>query len=340
MPIDDEGAAMDNDRTTIMNHRADAPVGEAASDATRVMGQGRDASVRGGHFAPRDPFADTPESDPFADSYAQQGYSSSATYQDDPVRTATPSSYNAVPPTDRYGNAASANPYASAAPSETVMMPGAAARRGNAAAPVNARPVEPATGYFPYSEHSRQAERRSLFGRSSDAQGYAARPLERVPFSGLAKACIAILIVLAVVSVASSIVTGFINGGSAANGATTGTATAQANQSGTVDLSDIPGQYWSNAKKILTSRGADVDNAVVLTDDGSTPLIASNWMVQSIYYNDNGNLEVNLTRSGSGQSGDASTGGAVTDALEDLGGQAQNAWNALQNGILGAAGAQ
>ena len=319
-----------------MNHRSGASAGEAASDATRVMGPGQAAPARGGHFAPRDPFADAPETDPFADPYTQQGYPSGAAYPGNQAPSSRPSSYGAAPSADPYGNAASANPYASAAPSETVMMPGAAARRDNAAAPVNARPVEPATGYFPYSEESRQAERLPLFGRSSGERGYAARPLERVPFSGLAKTCITILVVLAVLSVASNIVTGFINGGSTANGTTTDTAATQSAQSGTVDLSDIPGQYWSNAKKILKSRGADVDNAVVLTDDGSTPLIASNWIVQSIYYNDSGNLEVNLARSGNDQSGD----GGVSSALQNLGGQAQNAWNALQNGITGATAAQ
>lgn len=269
-----------------MNHRSGAPAGEAASDATRVMGQGQAAPARGSHFAPRDPFSD-------------------------------------VPP---------ANPYPSAAPSETVMMPGASARRNSAAAaPVNARPVEPATGYFPYSEESQKAERRPLFGGAANERGFAARPLERVPFSGLAKTCIAILVALAVLSAASNIVTGFINGGSTANTATTD-ASAQIAQSAAVDLSDIPGQYWSNAKKILKSRGADVDGAVVLTDDGSTPLVASNWIVQSIYYNDNGNLEVNLARSGSDQSGD----GGISSALQNLGGQVQNALNALQSGVSGA----
>lgn len=328
-----------------MNHRSGAPAGEAASDATRVMGQGQAASARGSHFAPRDPLAGASEPDPFADPYAQQGYSAGAAYQGGQAQAPRPSSYNAAPSPDPYANAAPrdpfadeppANPYTSAAPSETVMMPGAAARRSDAAAPVNARPVEPATGYFPYSEESQKAERRSLFGGAANERGYAARPLERVPFSGLAKTCITILVVLAVLSVASNIVTGFINGGSTANGAATDTTTSATSQSGTVDLSDIPGQYWSNAKKILKSRGADVDNAVVLTDDGSTPLIASNWIVQSIYYNDNGNLEVNLARSGSDQSGD----GGVSSALQNLGGQAQNAWNALQNGISGAGTAQ
>ncbi len=54
-------------------------------------------------------------------------------------------------------------------------------------------------------------------------------------------------------------------------------------------------KYWSNAKKLLKSRGADLSNAVVLTDDGSTPVVDANWVVTSAYYNDSGNLEIQLT---------------------------------------------
>ncbi len=336
-----------------MNHRSATPAGEAASDATRVMGQGQAAPARGGHFAPRgsaatDPFAGSSAPDPFADSYVGATPASRASSYGAAAPT---NSYGAAAPSDPYAASASSdpyasaqrgsygaspasNPYAGAAPSETVMMPGAAARRSNVEPPVNARPVEPATGYFPYSEESQKRGRRSPFDHATSERGYVQRPLERVPFSGLAKTCIAILVVLAVLSVASNIVTGFLNGGSTASVATTD-ATVQATQSGTVDLSDIPGQYWSNAKKILKSRGANVDSAVVLTDDGSTPLVASNWIVQSIYYNNDGNLEVNLARSG--QSTDD---GGISSALQNLGGQAQNALSALQNGISGTTTAQ
>ena len=175
-----------------------------------------------------------------------------------------------------------------------------------------------------------------------------------------------ILIVLAVffaLSVVFAIVSGMLN----KRGATTDTTAEQteATQSDTVDLSDIPGQYWSNAKKLLKSRGADL-----LTDDGSTPVVDANWVVTSAYYNDNGNLEIQLTRKGS-SSGNASgdQGGAdssssntledlsnkaqeLGDKVQELGGTAQNlgdtaqnlgdmatnAWDALQNGISGAQG--
>lgn len=180
-----------------------------------------------------------------------------------------------------------------------------------------------------------------------------------------------ILIVLAIffaLSVVFAIVSGMLN----KRGATTDTTAGQteATQSGTVDLSDIPGQYWSNAKKLLKSRGADLSNAVILTDDGSTPVVDANWVVTSAYYNDNGNLEIQLTRK-DGSSGNASGDQGTTDSsssntLEDLNNKAQelgdkaqqlgdtaqnlgdtaqnlgdmatNAWDTLQNGISGAQG--
>lgn len=180
-----------------------------------------------------------------------------------------------------------------------------------------------------------------------------------------------ILIVLAVffaLSIVFAIVSGMLN----KRGTTTDTTAEQAEttQSGTVDLSDIPGQYWSNAKKLLKSRGADLSNAVILTDDGSTPVVDANWVVTSAYYNDNGNLEIQLTRkdSSSGNaSGDQSgadssssntledlsnkaqelgdkaqelgdTAQNLGDTAQNLGDMATNAWDALQNGISGAQG--
>lgn len=180
-----------------------------------------------------------------------------------------------------------------------------------------------------------------------------------------------ILIVLAIffaLSVVFAIVSGMLN----KRGATTDTTAGQTEttQSGTVDLSDIPGQYWSNAKKLLKSRGANLSNAVILTDDGSTPVVDANWVVTSAYYNDNGNLEIQLTRkdnSSGNASGDQGTSdSSSSNTLEDLSNKAQelgdkaqelgdtaqnlgdtaqnlgdmatNTWGALQNGISGAQG--
>lgn len=179
-----------------------------------------------------------------------------------------------------------------------------------------------------------------------------------------------ILIVLAIffaLSIVFAIVSGMLN----KRGATTDTTAEQTEvtQAGSVDLSDIPGQYWSNAKKLLKSRGADLSNAVILTDDGSTPVVDANWVVTAAYYNGDGNLEVKLARkdgsgnTSGGQSGtDSSSSNALqdlTDKAQELGDKAQelgdtaqnlgdtaqnlgdmatDAWNALQNGISGAQG--
>lgn len=166
-----------------------------------------------------------------------------------------------------------------------------------------------------------------------------------------------ILIVLAIffaLSVVFAIVSGMLN----KRGATTDTTAEQteATQSDTVDLSDIPGQYWSNAKQLLKSRGADLSNAVILTDDGSTPVVDANWVVTSAYYNDNGNLEIQLTRKDSSSSntledlsnkaqelGDkvqelGGTAQNLGDTAQNLGDMATNAWDALQNGISDAQG--
>ena len=180
-----------------------------------------------------------------------------------------------------------------------------------------------------------------------------------------------ILIVLAIffaLSVVFAIVSGMLN----KRGVTTDTTAEQTEttQSAAVDLSDIPGQYWSNAKKLLKSRGADLSNAVILTDDGSTPVVDANWVVTSAYYNDNGNLEIQLTRKDS-SSGNASGDQGTTDSLssntledlsnkaqelgdkaqqlgdtaqnlgdtaQNLGDMATNAWDTLQNGISSAQG--
>ena len=180
-----------------------------------------------------------------------------------------------------------------------------------------------------------------------------------------------ILIVLAIffaLSVVFAIVSGMLNKRGSSTADTTAEQTESASSS-TVDLSDIPGQYWSNAKKLLKSRGANLSNAVVLTDDGSTPVIDANWVVTSAYYNDSGNLEIQLTHknsSGNSSDGQSGTDNSSSNTLEDLSNKAQelgdkaqelgdtaqnlgdtaqnlgdmatDAWNALQNGISGAQG--
>ena len=179
--------------------------------------------------------------------------------------------------------------------------------------------------------------------------------------SGVIKKILIVLAIFFALSVVFAIVSGMLNkrGSSTADTAAEQTESAS---SSTVDLSDIPGQYWSNAKKILKSRGADLSNAVVLTDDGSTPVVDANWVVTSAYYNDSGNLEIQLTHknsSGNSSGGQSGTDSSSSNTLEDLSNKAQelgdkaqelgdtaqnlgdmatDAWNALQNGISGAQG--
>ena len=137
-----------------------------------------------------------------------------------------------------------------------------------------------------------------------------------------------ILIVLAIffaLSIVFAIVSGMLNKRGSSTADTTGEQT-ESTSSSTVDLSDIPGQYWSNAKKLLKSRGADLSNAVILTDDGSTPVIDSNWVVTNAYYNDNGNLEVQLTHKnsyGNSSGGQSGTDSSSSNTLEDLSNKAQ-----------------
>lgn len=335
---------MDQDKTTVMGGYGSAQAGGSA-DATRVVPNpgytdpaatqpsAEPTRVMGYGDTPRDPF-----------DYAPQ----------DPYGNATPDPYgNATP--DPYGNAAagaynnlSQNPIPQ--PQQTTYMP---------------RTAQTQPRYESRDPYARQPYRE--YPKSIPQYG---EDEEEVPSrsSSVIKKILIVLAIFFALSVVFAIVSGMLNkrGGSTAD--TTVEQTESASSS-TVDLSDIPGQYWSNAKKILKSRGADLSNAVVLTDDGSTPVVDANWVVTSAYYNDNGNLEIQLTHknsSGNSSGGQSGTDSSSSNTLEDLsnkaqelgdkaqelGGTAQNlgdtaqnlgdmatdAWNALQNGISGAQG--
>jgi hypothetical protein len=266
-------------------------------------------------------------------------------------------------PQDSYGNA-TPDPY------------------GNAAAdaynnlPQNPIPQPQQTTYMPRTaQHQPRHESRDSYAREPYREYPKSIPQygedeEKKPSrsSSVIKKILIVLAIFFTLSIVFAIVSGMLN----KRGATTDTTAEQTEtaQSGTVDLSDIPGQYWSNAKKLLKSRGADLSNAVILTDDGSTPVVDANWVVTSAYYNGDGNLEIQLTRkdsSSSNASGDqGTTDSSSSNTLEDLSNKAQelgdkaqelgdtaqnlgdiaqnlgdmatNAWDALQNGISGAQG--
>ena len=332
---------MDQDKTTVMGGYGSAQAGDSA-DATRVV--------------PGPGYADPAATQPSAEPTRVMGYGDAA---QDPYAASPQSPYgNAVPDPFDY---APQNPYAASAPDPYDGLP------------QNPIPQPQQTTYMPRTAQPRYESR----------DPYAREPYREYPKSipqygedeekkpsrsaGVIKKILIVLAIFFALSVAFAIVSGMLN----KRGASTDTQAEQAaaTQSAAVDLSDIPGQYWSNAKKLLKSRGADLSNAVVLTDDGSTPVVDANWVVTSAYYNDNGNLEIQLTHknsSGNSSGGQSGTDSSSSNTLEDLSNKAQelgdkaqqlgdtaqnlgdtaqnlgdmatDAWNALQNGISGAQG--
>ena len=327
---------MDQDKTTVMGGYGSAQAGGSA-DATRVVSNPGNAAPDATQ-ASAEPtrvmgYSDTPR-DPF--DYAPQ----------DPYGNATP---------DPYGNAAAGaynnlpqNPIPQ--PQQTTYMPRTAQSqpRYESRDPYARQPYREYPKSIPqYGEDEEEAPSRS---------------------SSVIKKILIVLAIFFALSIVFAIVSGMLNKRGSSTADTTAEQTESASSS-TVDLSDIPGQYWSNAKKLLKSRGANLSNAVVLTDDGSTPVIDANWVVTSAYYNDSGNLEIQLTHknsSGNSPDGQSGTDSSSSNTLEDLsnkaqelGGKAQElgdtaqnlgdtaqnlgdmatgAWNALQNGISGAQG--
>lgn len=104
-------------------------------------------------------------------------------------------------------------------------------------------------------------------------------------------------------------------------------APSPSESSKTVDLNDLKGQKWSNAKKIVKSRGGDLSNALVLTDDGKEPVVDSNWTVKDISQDANGLITVHLTH----DSSDVDVSGPVS-GLKDAG---EDAWNSVKDGTVG-----
>lgn len=320
---------MDQDKTTVMGGYGSPRTGNGADETRVVPNPGYatpDATQASAEPTRVMGYGDTPR-DPF--DYAPQ----------DPYGNAAPDSYgNAA--TDAYNNLPQ-NPIPQA--QQTTYMPRTAQTqpRYESRDPYARQPYRDYPKSIPqYGEDEEEAPSRS---------------------SSVIKKILIVLAIFFALSIVFAIVSGMLN----KRGATSSTTAEQTevDQAGTVELGDIPGQYWSNAKKILKSRGADLSNAVILTDDGSTPVVDANWVVTSAYYNADGNLEVQLTRK-DGSSGNASGDQGATDSsssnmLEDLSNKAQelgdkaqqlgdtaqnlgdmatNAWDALQNGISGAQG--
>ena len=98
----------------------------------------------------------------------------------------------------------------------------------------------------------------------------------------------------------------------------------------TVDTSDLAGEKWSNAKKILEVRGADVGSIVVLTDDGKDVWDASNWTVEYIAVED-GALTAHLMHDSDPGVADAVSGALENGATETAGGVLDAAGEAVKS---------
>ena len=320
---------MDQDKTTVMGGYSSPRTGNGADETRVVPNPGYatpDATQASAEPTRVMGYGDTPR-DPF-DYVPQDPYGNAAP---DPYGNAATDAYNNLPQ----------NPIPQA--QQTTYMPRTAQAqpRYESRDPYARQPYRDYPKSIPqYGEDEEEAPSRS---------------------SSVIKKILIVLAIFFALSIVFAIVSGMLN----KRGATTSTTAEQTevDQTGAVELGDIPGQYWSNAKKILKSRGADLSIAVILTDDGSTPVVDANWVVTSAYYNADGNLEVQLTRK-DGSSGNASGDQGATDSsssnmLEDLSNKAQelgdkahqlgdtaqnlgdmatNAWDALQNGISGAQG--
>lgn len=318
---------MDQDKTTVMGGYG-SPQAPDGADATRVVPNpgyvAPDATQASAEPTRVMGYGDTPR-DPF--DYAPQDPYGNATQ--DPYSSSSADAYNNLPQ----------NPIPQ--PQQTTYMPRMAQPRYESRDPYARQPYREYPKSIPqYGEDEEKKPSRS---------------------SSVIKKILIVLAIFFALSVVFAIVSGMLNKRGSSTADTTAEQTASASSS-TVDLSDIPGQYWSNAKKLLKSRGADLSNAVILTDDGSTPVVDANWVVTSAYYNDNGNLEIQLTHknsSGNSSDGQSGTDSSSSNTLEDLSNKAQelgdkaqelgdtaqnlgdmatDAWNALQNGISGAQG--
>ena len=321
---------MDQDKTTVMGGYGSAQAGDSA-DATRVV--------------PNPGYTDPAATQPSAEPTRVMGYGdvpqdSYAASSQGPYGNAAPDPFDYAPQ-DSYA-ASTPNPYDDL--------------------PQNPIPQPQQTTYMPRTAQPRYESREPYREYPKSIPQYGEDEMKKPSrSSSVIKKILIVLAIFFALSVVFAIVSGMLN----KRGATTDTMAEQTEtaQSSTVDLSDIPGQYWSNAKKLLKSRGADLSNAVILTDDGSTPIVDANWVVTSAYYNGDGNLEVQLTHKG-GSSRNASGDQGATDSsssnmLEDLSSKAQelgdkaqnlgdtarnlgdmatNAWDALQNGISNAQG--
>ena len=243
---------MDQDKTTVMGGYGSAQAGGSA-DATRIVANPGNAAPDATQTSAEPTrvmgYGDTPRG-PF-DYAPQDPYGNAAP---DPYGNAAAGAYNNLPQ----------NPIPQ--PQQTTYMP----RTAQAQPRYESRD--------PYARQPYREYPKSIPQYGEDEEETPSRS------SSVIKKILIVLAIFFALSIVFAIVSGMLNRRGSSTADTTAEQTESASSS-TVDLSDIPGQYWSNAKKLLKSRGADLSNTVILTDDGSTPVVDANWVVTSAYYN-------------------------------------------------------
>ena len=136
-----------------------------------------------------------------------------------------------------------------------------------------------------------------------------------------------VIVVIVSAAITNAIVSGLSSSSTTVAPASTSEATsADPVGAAAVSISGIKGQKWSNALKILESRGADESDLLVLTNDGKTVVDKSNWTVSSISKDTaTGTITVNLTHDSS----------ATSDALNGAGSALSDAWSNISDGTAG-----
>ena len=278
--------------------------------------------------------------------------------------------YNQVPASYPSPEEDPANPYREQPLTQTQLMPAAVRQRASAARRQSPYAADRGDAYEPrdYAAPSAPAPEKGARGPLSTRMLFALLGV------GLALLIVAFLS-LSSCSGNTEAGTNAVTSDTLAQDGATGTDGAASETNGTsgtdggaasdanlyVDTSGIVGERWSNARKILEDRGADLGSVTVLTDDGQFVLNPSNWTVTSIGV-ENNVLTVYLTHASdedtstdasngygtdgtygtdeSGQTDDGLSLGDVGDALSGAQDALEGAGNAVDgaNDLLGSAG--
>lgn len=370
----------DEDRTVVFSAASDPQVpGDAtaplngnpgAAEGTRAYADKSNAAARTGSMAAAARAAEQrAAADAQADDAASlwEGSAADETAGSDRTRVMP---YNQVPSSYPSPEEDPANPYREQPLTQTQLMPAAARQRASAARRQSPYAADRGDAYEPrdYAAPSAPAPEKGARG-----------PLSTRMLFALLGVGLALLIVafLSLSSCSGNTEAGAnaVTSDTLAQDGTTGTDGTAGETDGTsgtdggaasdanlyVDTSGLVGERWSNARKILEDRGADLGSVTVLTDDGQFVLNPSNWTVTSIGV-ENNVLTVYLTHATdedtsadasngygtdgtygtdeSGQTDDGLSLGDVGDALSGAQDALEGAGNAVDgaNDLLGSAG--